>query len=441
MKLVIIGGLSGGMTVASQFRRLDTTSEIVVYDKNPFVSFANCGLPYYLSREVSERSDLIARTPEQLKNQGIDVHTEHEVISVNDKENYVTVKNLKTGETFDDSYDKLIVSPGAQANEIDAVKHAPQSFVLQHLHHLDLIEQYITEHDVKNAVVIGTGFVGLEVSEQLCKRGLGVTILQHNDRVYRTIEEEFSEPIKEEMDKNGIRLVLNSEPVKLDGTKLTLNSGEVIDAELIIQAIGITPRTDFLKSSNVVMNDGYIPVDEYGLTNIDNIYAIGDAIETHYQHVPHKKVSVALAWPAHRLAYIIANHLAENDQYKHDGLLSVSILRYFDVAVGKMGLSLKDLEDEDYIIVEQTQNNKAGYMPGAKPLSLKIYVDKNTRKILRASGIGEEGLDKRLDILSTLTRLGGTVDDLINIEVAYAPPFSSPKDIVNMLGYKAIGKL
>lgn len=441
MKLVVIGGLSGGMTVASQFRRLDKESEIIVYDKNPYVSFANCGLPYYLSREVAKREQLIARTPDQLNDQGITVHTRHEVISVNDKENYVTVKNLQTGETFNDYYDKLVVSPGAEARTLDTVKDAKQSFIFQHLHHLDHMDAYISENDVKHAVVIGTGFIGLEVTEQLKKRGLNVTVIQHNDKVYSTLEQQFTKQIKQIFNEQDIRLMLNTQPKSLDGTTLTLDNGETIDAELIVQAIGILPRTQFLESSNIVLDNGFIPIDEYGLTNIDNVYAIGDAVETNYQHVPNKKVSVALAWPAHRLAYVIANHMAEKNNHKHDGLLSVSILRFFDIAIGSMGLSLEDLEGEDYIIVEHTQNNKAGYMPDAAPLSMRIYVDTHTRKILRASGIGENGLDKRLDILSTLTRLGGTVDDLIDVEVSYAPPFSSPKDIINMLGYKTIGKL
>lgn len=439
MKVIVVGGVAGGMTTASQLRRIDSNAEIHVFEKGPHISFANCGLPYYLSREVESRSKLLERTPLDMEKRGIHVHVGHEVIHVDTDNKTVDVKVLDTGVIKSVSYDKLVLSPGGKSVILDSLKNVPQSFVLQQLHQLDLIESYIEVHNVKEVVVVGTGFIGLEVTENFVRRGFKVTVIQHNDNVYSPLETDMKDFMYESFKVQGVDLRLNSEIVKVVGDKAILKSGEEISAPLIIVAVGIKPNTGFLEGSNVSLEHGYIPVNEFGETSVKDVYALGDAILTHYAHVPEKPVSVALAWPAHRLAFVIAKHISGSTEFKHDGLLGTSIVEFFGYTIAQVGLSMKDL-DEDTKYIDHTQGNIAGYMKNVENIQARVYYD-DDGKILRGVFVGKNGVDKRLNTLAAFMRTDGNIKNLIHIEIGYAPPYGTTKDLLNMIGYKAIEKM
>lgn len=440
-KVIVVGGVAGGATAASQLRRLNPDIEITIFEQYKDISYGSCGMPYYISGEVADRDSLVNMTPEKFNQKNIDVLTEHEVIAVNAEDNTVTVLDKVNNREFNETYDYLILSPGGSPQTLPALKDVPQSFTLNKIEDLDYLMSYIEEHDIKEAVIIGSGFIGLEVTENLTERGIHVTMLQHDERIYKNIEADMNGVLYEAMTEHGVTLKLNTEITSVDGESAILSNGETIAAPFIISGTGISPNTGFLKTSDIQLTEkGLIPINKNGETNFDNIYALGDVIVTHFQHVPEKSVQSVLAWPAHRLAHIIANQIAGDSSFNHEGFLGTNIVQFFDYHIASFGLSEKDVSDIPHFVVDQKQKNKSGYMSDAAPIHIRVYVDKESGIILRAAVVGTAGVDKRIDVLSAHTRLGGTVYDLINIEIAYAPPFSSPKDIINMVGYKAIEK-
>lgn len=439
-KIIVVGGVAGGATAASQLRRLNPEIEIVIYERYHDISYGSCGMPYYIGGEVKKWDSLVNMTPEKFKEKDVFVKTGHEVIAVNSENNSITVLDKVNNKELTDSYDYLILSPGGSPKKLPSVKDSEQVFSLHKLEDLDYIMSYIENNKIKEAVLVGSGYIGLEVTENLIKKGIHVTLLQHDERIYKNIEADMNGVLYEAMTEHGVTLKLNTEIDSVDKDKATLTNGEIIDAPLIISGVGITPNTAFLDESNVTLSDGLIPINENGQTNIDNIYALGDATVTHYQHVPELTMQAALAWPAHRLAHIIANQIAGDNSIKHEGFLGTNIVKFFDYHIAMFGLSEKEVADIPHFIVDQNQKNKSGYMSDAAPIHIRVYVSKESGIILRAVVVGTGGVDKRIDVLSAHTRLGGTVYDLINIEVGYSPPFSSPKDVINMVGYKAIEK-
>lgn len=441
MKIAIVGGVAGGATVASQIRRLNNDAEITIYERYDEVSYGACGMPYHISGEVSSRDKLLNLRPDDFLKRGIKVSLNSEVIGFDTTDNILNIIDLKTKKEYQESYDYLILSPGGSPKIIPVLKDVPQAFSIHKIQDLDALLSYIELHEIKEAVVVGTGYVGLEVTENLVERDMKVTVLQHDERIYKKVEADMNEVLYQTMSDKGVDLKLNAEIESIEGSELHLKNGQTIHAPLIISAIGIDPNTDFIKNTSVNITDaGLIPINEKGQTNIDNVYALGDAIETVYQHYPSLNVQSTLAWPAHRMAHIIANQLFGDSSIKHEGLLGTNIVKFFDYAVASLGLSEKEVKDIPHFVVNQKQKNKSGYMSTSVPISIKIYVEKNSGKILRAVVVGTEGVDKRIDVLASHIRLGGTAYDLINIEIAYAPPFSSPKDVINMVGYKALEK-
>ncbi|MCR1873468.1 CoA-disulfide reductase [Mammaliicoccus lentus] len=441
-KIIVIGAVAGGATVASQIRRLDNESEIVVYEKDRDMSFANCGLPYYLGQVVEDRDYMLSATPEQFKEKkNITVKTFHEAIALNDKEKTITIKNHETGETFEDKYDQLILSPGCRANQLPV--QSDRLFTLRNLVDTDKIEQFIEEKNVQSALIIGAGYVSLEILENLYYRGIDVTWIHRSDHINKSMDKDLNQSIFDEVEDRAINYRLNEEVTNVENRTVSFKSGKVEEYDLIIAGVGIKPNSDWLQSSSVQLNDkGYIPVNEFFETNVQDVYALGDVIETFYRHTK-KRTSITLAWGAHRAAGLIAENLQinkQNDRASFKGLLGTNIVRFFNYALASVGVTEAELKQYDYSVVEQTQKQHAGYYPNAEPLTLRVYFDKETRKILRACAVGKDGADKRIDILSTAIIGGLTVDELKEIEIAYAPPFSSPKDIVNMIGYKAQNK-
>ncbi|SOC45017.1 CoA-disulfide reductase [Salinicoccus kekensis] len=440
-KVVVVGGVAGGATAASQLRRLDPDCEIVIFEKDRDISFANCGLPYHIGGEVAERSQLIAATPESFGKKDVTVRTYHEVIKVNTSENFVTVKNLESGEIFEESYDHLVLSPGGRPRIVPALAGVPENHVLHTLEDMDEIMKYIDEEDIREVVIVGSGFIGMEVTENLRMRDIDVTLVHRNGYLYGHIEEEMAAVLQQTLEDHGVTLKMNSEIDRVADGYAHLTTNEKIPAPMIIQGIGLTPNTEFLRDSGVDVTDrGLIPVNEYGQTNIENVYALGDIMETNYLHAPEIRANIKLAWPAHRMAYTIANHIHGGYDVKFEGLLGTNIMRLFEYEIGAIGLERKDVRDIEHFVIDNQQNFKAGYMEGASKIRTKIYVG-NDGTILRAAMISKSGVDKRLDTLAAHIRAGGKAQDLINIEVAYSPPFSSPKSDLNMVGYKAIEEM
>ncbi|MFA7744223.1 CoA-disulfide reductase [Salinicoccus roseus] len=440
-KVIIVGGVAGGATTAAQLRRIDPEIDITIYEKGRDISYGNCGLPYHIGGEVEERDQLVAATPESFAERDVTVEIFHEVTAVDPDNRTVQVKDIRNDRTFDAAYDYLILSPGGSPRLIPALLDVPQAFVLHSLEHLDEIKAHIEEKNITRAVVVGAGYIGLEMAENLVHRGIEVTLVHRDTEIYRPLESDMSDFFMEELKSRGVDVKLDTEIVEVSGDTATLSNGEEIEAPMIIAGIGITPRTDFLEGSGIILNDeGYICTDKHGCTNKEGVYAVGDAIETNYHHVD-RPVHVALAWGAHRMAYVISNQISGDSSVCFEGLLGTNIIRFFDYDIATLGLTEPELADYPHFVVDHKQKNKAGYMSDSVPIHVRAYIGKDDGKILRAVVVGTEGVDKRIDILSAHIRLGGTAMDLANIEVAYSPPYSSPKSVLNMVGYKAIEKM
>ncbi|WP_414052858.1 CoA-disulfide reductase [Macrococcus animalis] len=436
MKIIVVGAVAGGATVASQIRRL-SDAEITIYEKDRDMSFANCGLPYYIGGEVSPRNRLIAATPETFEqDKDVTVKTYHEVIAINAEQKEITVKDIKNNKTFIDTFDYLILSPGAKQITLPTL-NANHVFTLRNLEDTDRIANFIETECVKDVLVIGAGYISLEIVENLKFRGLNVTMLHRSAHILKSVDQDMTSQIPTILEDNDVRLLLNDEVKSLEGKTVLLKSGRKFDFDMIISALGIQPNTEFIQSSGVHLTDnGHIKVNNYFETNYPYIYALGDAIETKYRHVE-LPAQIALAWGAHRAASIIAQNIVTPQSVQFKGLIGTNIIRVFNYTFASVGITPNLLEHFDYEIVSQTQKQHAGYMANAHPLSITIYFDKKTRKILRASGYGQSGVDKRIDIIATAIIGNMSIDDLKEIEVAYSPVYSSPKDIINMLGYKA----
>ncbi|MGV3128749.1 CoA-disulfide reductase [Staphylococcus simulans] len=437
--IIIVGGVAGGATAASQLRRLNSDFKITVYEKDRDVTFANCGLPYYLGGIVHSRDELLNYTPEDFKaNKDIDAHVYHEVIGVNPQNKTVTVKNRTSGETFEDSYDKLILSPGCRANRLPL--DTDMAFTLRNLEDTDAIDQFIKHHDVKKVLIVGAGYISLEVLENLHINGLETVLIHRSEKVNKLMDQDMNHVIFDAMDERNIDYRLNEEIDKVEGKTVHFKSGNAEDFDMIIEGLGILPNTEFFEDTDITRNeDGYIPVNEYFQTNYEDIYAIGDIASYYYRHVD-LPTRVALAWGAHRGASIVSQHIAHQTAPPFKGFLGSNAVKFFDYTLTSVGATPDDLEHFDYEMVENEQLSHAGYFPGAERIHLRVYFEKGSRRILRAAAVGKAGADKRIDVLSMAMQNQLTIDELTEFEPAYAPPYSSPKDIINIIGYKAQSK-
>ncbi|BBD93028.1 CoA-disulfide reductase [Staphylococcus caprae] len=435
-KIVIVGAVAGGATCASQIRRLDKESEIIIFEKDRDMSFANCALPYYIGEIVNERDNVLAYTPETFyQKKQIKVKTYHEVIEINDDKQTVTVCNRQSGETFEESYDTLILSPGADANSLGF--ESDIAFTLRNFEDTEAIDQFISETDAKHALVVGAGYISLEVLENLHERGLNVTLIHRSNHINKLMDQDMNQPIIDELEKRNISYRFNEEISKIDQHQVTFTSGKVENYDLIIEGVGTHPNSKFIQSSNVQLDEhGFVPVNDKFQTNIPNIYALGDVITSFYRHVD-LQAQVPLAWGAHRGASIIAEQLAGDASISFKGYLGSNIVKFFDYTLASVGVKPIELDYFNYEMVEVKQGAHAGYYPGNTPLHLRVYFEKDSRKLLRAAAVGQEGVDKRIDIMSMAMMNQMTVDELTEFEVAYAPPYSHPKDLINMIGYKA----
>lgn len=441
-KVLIVGGVAGGASAAARLRRLDETAEIVLFERDEHISFANCGLPYYIGENIKEKERLLVQTPQSMKNRfNLDVRIHSEVTAIHPEQKSVTVHSKEKG-IYQETYDYLILSPGAKAIKppISGIENK-KILTLRNIADTDRIKNYVDQQDVQRVIVIGGGFIGVEMAENLRERGLAVSLVEATPHILPPFDAEMAAMVEKELQENGVRLVLEDGVKAFNDTssaiEVVLNSEKSLTADLVILAIGVVPDTQFLKDSGIQLGPkGHIVVNEKLETSLPSVYAVGDAIEV-VDFVNRQVAAIPLAGPANKQGRIAADNVAGiASTYK--GTLGTSILKIFNLTAAATGNNEKTLKrfGIPYKTIYVHPAAHASYYPGALPLSLKLLFSPQGR-ILGAQAIGFTGVDKRIDVIATVIRLNGTVSDLTELELCYAPPFSSAKDPVNMAGYVA----
>ena len=444
MKILIVGGVAGGASAATRLRRLSETAEIIMFEKGPYISYANCGLPYFIGGTIKEEGKLIVTKPALLENRfGVDVRTNSEVISIQPKEKTVTVKNHQTNETYEESYDKLILSPGAEPKRPPLPGIDSEAiFSLRTVPDTLAIDRYIAEKQPKRAVVVGAGFIGIEMAENLKDRGLDVTVVEFAPQAIAPLDMEMAAIVHEHLRAKGVHLLFGTGVASFEKTedalKVHTNKNLTIDTDLVILSIGVSPESKLAKDAGLALGiANSIKVNEYYQTSDENIYAVGDAIEVHH-FVTKKETLIPLAGPANKQGRAVAENVLGLSTRKDKGVQGSSVIKVFDLTVATTGLNEKQCQAEG-ILYEKVfvhPSSHATYYPGATQMSLKLLFTPEG-KILGAQGVGYDGVEKRIDVLATALRFNGTVFDLEELELCYAPPYSSAKDPVNMLGFVA----
>lgn len=441
-KILIVGGVAGGMSAATRLRRLMEDAEIIVFDKGPYISFANCGLPFHVSGEIAERESLIVQTPERLKARfAIDVRPDSEVVAVDTDKKNITVRHAD--KVYTESYDKLILSPGAKpvVPQMVGLDSADNVFVLRNIPDLDKILNALNDTKAKCATVIGAGFIGLEMAENLSKKGLQVTIVEKAPHVLPPLDEEMAAFVKDELTRNGITVYTNqsAKAFKDNGKVIILEDGSELLSDITIMSVGVQPESNLAKEAGLKLGMcGGILVNEYYQTSNPDIYAVGDAIIVK-QEITGQDALISLASPANRQGRQVADNIAGIAR-QNKGSIGTAIVRVFDLAAASTGLSerIARQQFEDVAVVHTTSKDHASYYPNASDIVLKLIFNQKTGAIYGAQAVGQKGVDKRIDILATAIKAGLTVDDLPELEFTYAPPFGSAKDPVNMAGYAAL---
>lgn len=444
MKHVIIGGVAGGATAAARIRRVAENDEIVLVEKGEHISYANCGLPYYIGGVIEDHDKLLVQTPASFGRRfNMDVRVNTEALALHPERKAVTLKG-PDGSLVEESYDRLLLSPGAvpfrpSLPGIDL----PGIFTLRNVADTDAIADFMACREVRRAVVIGAGFIGLEMVENLSHRGVNVTLVEMADQVMAPLDFSMAAIVRHHLAQQGVDLRLNTAVTAFekqgDGLVLTLGDGGKLDADMVILSIGVRPLTKLAVDAGIVTGErGGIKVDEYLRTSAPDIYAVGDAIE--YPHpVDGRPWMNYLAGPANRQARIVADNMALGDQVRYEGSIGTSVAKVFGLTVAATGLAAKRLRQEGvpYLTATVHPNSHAGYYPGAAPMSIKVVFSPADGRLLGAQIVGRDGVDKRIDELALVIKHGGTVADLTRVEHAYAPPYSSAKDPVAVAGYVA----
>lgn len=444
MKHVIIGGVAGGATAAARIRRVAENDEIVLVEKGEHISYANCGLPYYIGGVIEDHDKLLVQTPASFGRRfNVDVRVNTEALALHPERKAVTLKG-PDGSLVEESYDRLLLSPGAvpfrpSLPGIDL----PGIFTLRNVADTDAIADFMACREVRRAVVIGAGFIGLEMVENLSHRGVNVTLVEMADQVMAPLDFSMAAIVKHHLQQQGVDLRLNTAVTAFekqgDGLVLTLGDGGKLDADMVILSIGVRPLTKLAVDAGIVTGErGGIKVDEYLRTSAPDVYAVGDAIE--YPHpVDGRPWMNYLAGPANRQARIVADNMALGDQVRYEGSIGTSVAKVFGLTVAATGLAAKRLRQEGvpYLTATVHPNSHAGYYPGAAPMSIKVVFSPADGRLLGAQILGRDGVDKRIDELALVIKHGGTVSDLTRVEHAYAPPYSSAKDPVAVAGYVA----
>ena len=446
-KVIIVGGVAGGASTAARLRRLDENIEIVLFERSSYISFANCGLPYHIGGVIEDRNALLVQTPEAMKARfNMDIRIDSEVLSIDREKKEITVMDLKNSTKYTESYDELVLSPGStpikpRIPNIDS----PNIFSLWNIPDMDHIIAYIKENGVKTATVIGGGFIGVEMVENLKDLGMDVTLVEMADQVMTPIDYELAQIVHNHISSHGVHMYLKNGVERFDYdngvTTISLADGTKVEADMVILSIGISPNSELAKASGLETNQrGGIVVDEHLKTSDSSIYALGDVIEV-VDYVSKGKTMIPLAGPANKQGRIVANNICGRDSI-YEGSQGTSVAKVFDLTVASTGYNEKQLNrigkeyGKDYFVTVVEPKSNAGYYPGAFPMNLKVIFDKEG-KVLGAQNVGMEGVEKRIDVVATSMRFDSTIYDLQRLELAYAPPYSSAKDPVNMAGFAA----
>lgn len=444
LKYLIIGGVAGGATAAARLRRIDENAEIILFEKGKHISFANCGLPYYIGNTIEQREALFLQTPTSFGDRfNVDVRNNQEVISIDPNKKSVQVKRAN-GKIYEETYDKLLLSPGANPfiPKIEGVD-SEGIFTLRNIEDTDRIKNYAINHKIQHAVVIGAGFIGLEMVENLHHLGIQVSIVEMANQLMPTLDYEMAAFLKMEMVSQHVKMHLGTSATRFykenNKLQISLSNGETLSADMVILSVGVRPNTALAQSAGIKLGiTGGIWVDEYLQTSVPDIYAVGDVIE--YPHpITRKPWLNFLANPANRQGRIVADNIVWGNKISYEGAIGTAIAKVFNMTAASTGLSEKKLQQEQipYLTSTTHSNSHAGYYPNAQMMALKLTFSPESGKIFGAQIVGYDGVDKRIDQIALLIKNGGTIHDLTLVEHAYAPPFSSAKDPVAIAGYVA----
>lgn len=445
-KYLIVGGVAGGASTAARLRRLGEEDQIIMFERDPHVSFSNCCLPYHLSGTVENADSLVLMHPDKfLAQYNIDARVHNEVIAIDRAKKEVTVKNTLTGEEYTENYDKLILSPGAKAivppiKGIEDVK----VFTVRNVVDIDKLNKSVKAMGITNISVIGGGFIGVEVAENLREAGNNVTLIEALPHIMKPFDYDMAQILHKEMHDKGVNLIVGDKVSAFEKDTVVLESGKKIEAEAVVMAIGVAPETSLAAKAGLEIGEtGSIKVDQNYRTSDKDIYAVGDAIEV-YHALAGKTVRLPLAGPAQKQARQAADHI-HGRVVRNTGFIGSSVVKCFDYNAASVGLNEEMIEalklDINYEVAKVIPGDKVGLMPGCEPLHFKLIFEVPTGKVLGAQAIGRGNVDKRVDIVATAIKFGATVDDLRDLELCYAPPFGTAKDVVNFAGYVATNLL
>ncbi|WP_042278094.1 FAD-dependent oxidoreductase [[Clostridium] dakarense] len=439
-KILIVGGVAGGASAAARLRRLGENDKIIMFEKGPHVSFSNCCLPYHLSGTVESHEDLVLMHPEKFfKQYRIDARVHNEVVSIDRENKSVKVVDVITGKEYTETYDKLILSPGAKAivppiKGIDKVN----LFTVRNVVDIAKLNYFVKDIKSKNVSVIGGGFIGVEVAENLKEAGYNVTLIEAGSQIMKPFDYDMVQILHKVLDDNGVNLILGDRVNSFEKDTIILESDKKIESDVVVMAIGVAPETKLAVEAGIELGDtGAIKVDQNYMTNDSNIYAVGDAIEVHHA-LTNSVTRLALAGPAQKQARAVANHI-NGMSVKNTGFIGSSVIKVFDYNAASTGLNeglIKALDlNIKYEVVRVIPSDRVGLMPDASPMHFKLIYEVPTGRILGAQAIGKGTADKRIDVIATVIKFGGTLDDLTDLELCYAPPFGTAKDVVNLAAY------
>ncbi len=445
MKYIIVGAVAGGASTAARLRRMDEHAEIIIFEKGEYISYANCGLPYYIGNVIKDRNKLFVQTASSFNQRfNIDVRVMTEVISINTDKKTITAKNQTTGDVYEESFDKLVLSPGAEPIRPPLPGITNEGiFTLRNVADTDYIKSYVERKNVKKAVVIGAGFIGLEMAESLHGLGLQVTIVEMGNQILAPVDFPIAAIVQQHIRSKAVDLRLSSAVTSFtkedEQLKVHLKTGDVLDADVVILSIGVKPDTRLAVAAGLKIGDAKgIWVNEFLQTSNENIYAVGDAIEFK-NPITEQSMITYLAGPANKQGRICANNIVLGNVQKYNGAINTAIVKVFNMTVATAGTASKHLTTANIKHIVSTTHNgsHAGYYPGAKQMSIQIAFSPEDGRLYSAQIAGFDGVDKRIDILSSAIKRNSTIYELIEFEHAYAPPYSSAKDPINMVGFVA----
>ncbi|WP_268912491.1 FAD-dependent oxidoreductase [Lentilactobacillus sp. SPB1-3] len=448
MKYVVVGGIAGGPSFATRLSRIDAQAEIVLLEQNSAISVASCAIPYYLSGVIKQRDQLIERTPEILKEKNnIDVRLNNQVTAINPDDKQVMVLNQLTGEKYAESYDRLILATGARPTlpKIPGIDSADNAFVLRSLTQADQIKEYLDNHEPKSVIIVGAGTIGLELAESFKEVGMDITIVEQSEQIAAPFDSEITDVIKQELSDQGVRLLLNQTITSIEdnGHKVVYSGGSTHNPDMIFLGTGIQPNSKLAQEAGIkVTEDGHIPVDDHFKTNVEDIYAIGDVIQT-TSLIDHHPINSLLSSAANRQGHLLADIL-NGEPFKYKGFIGTGATKIFNLTASFVGYTEQELIQRgatNYKTVFITPYDHAYFYPDADRVNLKLIFENGTGKILGGQAVGRHGVDKRISQLSVAITGNLSVYDLPALEIPYSPPYSSTRDILNIAGYVAINQL